>query len=306
LVYDPGTGNADGTNRLPFAGNIIPTNRISPIAQKIMNLVPAPNLSGSESAPSNNYFALLPFTKDTNSFDVKVDDAASDKGRLSARFSYSRPVTYQAPIFGLAGGFAQSAFQGTGIQKTYSMGVNYNRIFSPTLISEFRVGVAHYHNDAMNSDYGTAASTAVGIPGVNIDDWTSGLASIQLNGSFSNPMVGYVNSMPWHRAEANISVVNSWTKTIGNHTIKWGADYRRLRDDLLQTQTINPRGLFNFNAATTSILAAATPVRISIAIRRSCKATSTIYRSVSGASGSITGWPPKLSAAGRSTAFSRS
>src|ERR1017187_6183249 len=253
VVYDPATGNADGTNRQPFAGNIIPTNRISKVAQNIMNLVPAPNLAGSESAPSNNYFALLPFTKDTNSFDVKVDDNASDKGRLSARFSYSRPVVYQAPVFGLAGGFAQGAFQGTSIQKTYSMGVNYNRIFSPTLISEFRVGVAHYHSDAMNSDYGTTASTAVGIPGVNIDAWTSGLASIQLNGSFSNPLVGYVNSMPWHRAEANISVVNSWTKTIGNHTIKWGGDYRRLRDDLLQTQTINPRGLFNFNTAQTSL-----------------------------------------------------
>src|ERR1035441_1938163 len=252
VVYDPATGNADGTNRSPFAGNIIPSNRISKIAQNIMNLVPAPNLSGSESAPSNNYFALLPFTKDTNSFDVKVDDSASDKGRLSARFSYSRPVVYQAPVFGLAGGFA-GAFQGTSIQKTYSMGVNYNRIFSPTLISEFRVGVAHYHSDAMNSDYGTTASTAVGIPGVNIDQWTSGLASIQLNSSFSNPLVGYVNSMPWHRAEANISVVNSWTKTVGNHTIKWGGDYRRLRDDLLQTQTINPRGLFNFNTAQTSL-----------------------------------------------------
>ena len=29
---------------------------------------------GSESAPNNNYFALLPYTKDTNSFDVKIDD----------------------------------------------------------------------------------------------------------------------------------------------------------------------------------------------------------------------------------------
>ena len=149
VVYDPATGNPDGTNRTPFAGNIIPTNRISPIAAKILSLVPAPNQASSESAPSNNYFALLPYTKDTNSFDVKVDDAASDKGRLSGRFSYGRPVTYQAPIFGLAGGFAQGAFQGTSIQKTYSMGVNYNRIFSPTLISEFRVGVAHYHNDAL-------------------------------------------------------------------------------------------------------------------------------------------------------------
>jgi hypothetical protein len=66
-------------------------------------------------------------------------------------------------------------------------------------------------------------------------------------------MVGYTASLPWNRAEANISAVNSWTKTVGNHTIKWGVDYRRLRDDLLQTQTINPRGLFNFNANQTSL-----------------------------------------------------
>jgi hypothetical protein len=253
VVYDPATGNPDGTNRTPFGGNIIPSNRISPIATKIMSLVPAPNQASSDASPSNNYFALLPYTKDTNSFDVKLDDAASDKGRLSARFSYARPVTYQAPIFGLAGGFAQGAFEGTSIQKTYSMGVNYNRIFSPTLISEFRVGVAHYHNDALNTDYGTTASTAVGIPGVNIDQWTSGLASININGGFSTPLVGYSASLPWNRAEANISVVNSWTKTLGNHTIKWGGDYRRLRDDLLQTQTVNPRGLFNFDTAQTSL-----------------------------------------------------
>ena len=66
-------------------------------------------------------------------------------------------------------------------------------------------------------------------------------------------MVGYSASIPWHRAEANIDLVNTWTKTMGNHTIKWGADYRRLRDDLLQTQTINPRGAFNFQPAQTSL-----------------------------------------------------
>jgi hypothetical protein len=252
-IYDPATGNPDGTNRTPFAGNKIPTNRISPIAARILNLVPAPNQASSESAPSNNYFALLPYTKDTNSFDIKIDDNTSDKGRLSGRFSYSRPVVFQAPIFGIAGGFAQGAFEGTGIQKTYSAGINYNRIFSPTLISEFRVGVAHYHNDALNTDYGTTASKDIGIPGVNIDQWTSGLASININGGFSTPLVGYSASVPWHRAEANVDVVNTWTKTRGNHTIKWGVDFRRLRDDLLQTQTINPRGLFNFGTAQTSL-----------------------------------------------------
>ena len=81
------------------------------------------------------------------------------------------------------------------------------------------MGVTHYHNDALNSDYGTNASQAIGIPGVNIDQWTSGLASINLNGVFSNPMVGYSASVPWMRAEALINLVNTWTKTLGNHTV---------------------------------------------------------------------------------------
>src|SRR5436305_3373286 len=38
-VYDPATGNANGTGRTPFAGNIIPANRISSIAQKLVGLI---------------------------------------------------------------------------------------------------------------------------------------------------------------------------------------------------------------------------------------------------------------------------
>jgi hypothetical protein len=53
-------------------------------------------------------------------------------------------VIYQAPIFRAAGGNANGGFQGTGVQKTYSSGINWNHVFSPTLLNEFRVGVAHY------------------------------------------------------------------------------------------------------------------------------------------------------------------
>src|SRR5262249_32266290 len=35
-IYDPATGNPDGTGRTPFANNIIPTNRINPISAKLM------------------------------------------------------------------------------------------------------------------------------------------------------------------------------------------------------------------------------------------------------------------------------
>ena len=55
-------------------------------------------------------------------------------------------------------------------------------------------------------------------------------------------------SLPWVRAEANIDLVNSWTKLARNHTIKWGGDLRRVRDDLPQDQTFSPRGVISFGS----------------------------------------------------------
>jgi hypothetical protein len=251
-VYDPLTGNPDtGAGRTPFAGNIIPPNRINPISAKILSYLPAPNEPFVESAPSNNYFALLPSSKTNNQIDTKLDYNISDKDRLSGRFSFARPIIFQAPIFGDAGGPAQGNFQGSGFQKTYSSGLNYNRMVNPTLLTEFRVGVAHYHNEARQSDYGKADTTALGIPNVNVNDFTSGFVGISIGG-FSSPLTGYSASLPWIRAEANIDIVNSWTKILRNHTIKFGADVRRIRDDLLQDQTFSPRGVITFGTNQTA------------------------------------------------------
>jgi Carboxypeptidase regulatory-like domain len=251
-VYDPTTGDTTtGVGRTPFPGNIIPTSRLNPIALKILGLVPSPNQAFSTLAPSNNYFALLPFTKDSNLVDGKVDFNVSTNNRLSGRFSFQRPVVYQAPIFGAAGGNANGGFQGTGTQNTYSSGVNWNHVFSPTLINEFRFGVAHYRNKAQQTDYGTSDSTNLGIPGINISDFNSGLVGIGIS-SFTSPLVGYSASLPWDRAEANIDLVNNVTKISGNHTFTFGFDMRRIRDELLQTQTYSARGFYQFGASQTN------------------------------------------------------
>jgi hypothetical protein len=253
-VYDPLTGNAStGVGRIPFPGNIIPTARLDPVAVKILGLLSSyqPNQPFNTAAPNNNYFAQLPFTKDTDFTDTKIDYNISDKDRLSGRFSFQRPVIFQAPIFGMAGGDANGAFEGTGVQKTYSTGINWVHTFSNTMLNEFRIGVAHYHNAATESDYGANDSTAVGVPGVNISAFDSGLVGISLGG-FTSPLVGYSASLPWIRAEANIDLVDNVTKTYRNHTFTIGYDMRRIRDDLLQTQTYSPRGVYGFGATQTN------------------------------------------------------
>jgi hypothetical protein len=250
-IYDPSTGNPDGTGRTAFEGNIIPVSRINPISAKILNLVPGSN--NPSTSGTNNWFGLLPSYKDTHQFDVKMDWVISEKDRLTGRLSFQRPVTFQAPAFGAAGGAASGAFAGTGVQKTYSTGINLTHVFTPTLVADFRVGVAHYNNVATNTDFGTKASDALGIPGINVDSYSSGLVSINIGAFYSNPLVGYSASLPWVRAEANIDAASTWTKVLANHTVKFGFDIRRVRDDLLQLQTINPRGQYNFGSGQTAL-----------------------------------------------------
>jgi len=254
-IYDPNTGNPlDGTGRTPFPGNQVPASQINPIATKLLGLLPGTNETYNIASPTNNYFALLPYTKTTDSFDEKLDYNLSNNNRLSERFSYSRPVIYQAPLFGIAGGDGPGgAFMGTGSQNTYSGGLNYDRIVSPTLVAELRLGVSYYHNEALPTDYGSNDAANLGIPGVNISPFTSGMVGIQLNDGISQPMIGYSASLPWVRSEVNVDLVNTWTKTKGNHTIKWGFDLKRLRDNLLQGQTYSPRGLYYFGNEQTAL-----------------------------------------------------
>ncbi|HYK89109.1 MAG TPA: TonB-dependent receptor, partial [Acidobacteriota bacterium] len=51
----------------------------------------------------------------------------------------------------------------------------------------------------------------------------------------------------------NFDFVSNWTYVKGNHTLKWGVDFRRNRDDLLQTQTYSPRGLWTFSEGPTGL-----------------------------------------------------
>ncbi|HYM12790.1 MAG TPA: carboxypeptidase-like regulatory domain-containing protein, partial [Bryobacterales bacterium] len=264
VIYDPATGAADGTGRQPFSNKTIPASRIDPLSLKILSLVPAANVVGANGhvLTTNNYFEPIPFVRDTSQFDVKIDHNQTDKDRFSGRFSFERPVTTDQSSFGDAGGPHGGGFEAVGSQNTYSAAINYDHIFSPTLLTEARVGVNRYRNEANQIDYGKNDAQTLGVPGVNISAFTSGQVGVQLNSSnnapFSNPLIGYSASLPWIRSETNINFVNTWTKTAGNHTIKWGVDLRRIRDDLLQDQTFSPRGLYTFGTAQTSILGAPT------------------------------------------------
>jgi hypothetical protein len=270
-IYDPNTGDGTAAHpRTPFTNNQIPFSRINPVSLNMLQKLNAafPTYGKLDSTkplsnPTNNYTTNLPFTKDAHSFDVKMDWTITDKDHLNGRYSWQQSNTYQASAFGdYLGGPQGGGFEAKGTQTAYSTGGIYNHVFSPRLLTEVRVGVAHLRNQANPNDYGTDDATTIGVPGVNIPDqpFTSGQVGVTINGGFSNPLIGYSASVPWIRAESNIDAVNTWTRVTGNHTIKWGVDIRRVRDDLLQDQTFSPRGAFTFNDLQTSTTGAKTNI----------------------------------------------
>ncbi len=248
-IYDPATGDANGRGRLPFAGKLIPGSRISPISRKILDMIPAPTRAGT----GVNFESNSVRTKSTEMFDVKLDHQFSPRDNFFFRYSFQNPTLYDPPLYSQkAGGPRGSGFAGDGKARIQSPGLNYTRVFSPTLVSEVRAGIMRIRNDAYNADYGLQTGKELGIPNANIDDWSSGIPYINIDG-YSNPVVGYVASLPWLRAQTNFNIVNIWNKTAGNHLIKFGVDIRRERNDLLQTQSVNPRGRFGYTAGPTSL-----------------------------------------------------
>jgi hypothetical protein len=287
-VYDPNTGDvADcqggptpancGKGRTPFAGNIIPLSNagISPVATTVFTDIdaiarnPQKNLASARyvaGSLTNNFSANLPFHKDAYSYDIKSDYSITEKDHLSGRFSHQTTNTFQAPAFGsfLGGPAGSGGFEASGTAAAYSTGFNYDHIFSPTLFTEARVGVAHLRNSAQQTDYGSNDAATLGIPGNGPNGTdkvatSSGQVAFQVsnfagngeNGT-TNPLIGYSQSLPWLRAESNIDFANNWTKVLGNHALKFGADVRRVRDDLLQGNNNAAAGTFYFSENQTS------------------------------------------------------
>jgi hypothetical protein len=246
IIYDPATGNPDGTGRTPFLNNQIPDYRISPITKQLLAHIPMPNLAGA--AGGTNFEKPYVRTKRTNQFDIKLTYQPAANDHLSVRYSQENPTSYDPGTFGIWGGL--KPFAGHGTNPTHSAGGNYNRVWSSTLIQEVRVGRTWHHNQAVAEADGLKTSDEVGIPGVNLNRFTSGITTINVAG-YNDYLIGFETSLPWDRAERTWTMATTATKLWGNHTLKVGGDLRMNR--FLLDQVTHPRGDFYFRSATTAI-----------------------------------------------------
>ena len=129
---------------------VIPTSRISPIAQRILANVPLPNIAGAASGQVN-YQDTTVRERRTDGFDVKVNYQASAQGSGLGRYSFQRPTVFEPGNFANDfGGPYQGGFIGTGVNTTYSVAGNWTRTWTNTLVMDVRAGVSKYHNEALS------------------------------------------------------------------------------------------------------------------------------------------------------------
>ncbi len=249
LLYDPATGNADGTGRALFANNVIPSSRLTGVASKLNQYFPAPNLPGL----TNNYVTNIPYSYDGYNYDGRVDHTFNERNQIFLKYNYSRYAIAQAAVLGHAIG------EGTvGNDRTHTASLGYTRQWSPTFLMEVRAGYNRYATNVNGDNVNDPLSTqSLGITNPNPDPISSkGIPRFNITGLGG---IGAPVFYPLVNTDNLYNLVNTYTKIAGRHTLKWGADLRDIRADRFQPQGLNygPRGRFDYNPGTTSVPGAA-------------------------------------------------
>lgn len=248
-IYDPGlNGQTALTSRPLFAGNIIPQNRINPAARAILARLPLPNLPGN----INNYEVNGTLNQNRNSFDIKVDHRFSESTTAFGRYSFFQAATTDLPVYGDLGGatFGGGQTAGQGPSRNQSVSANVTHVFSSNLITEFRFGYVRVNIGSRTVSEENLGNT-LGIPNTNQGDFFSsnGLPRITIT-NFN--FLGTISTVPFAITENSFNIVNNWTKIVGNHTIRFGGDIRRLRLDRAQVNLNGARGEFGFTGGLTA------------------------------------------------------
>jgi hypothetical protein len=256
-IYDPLTTRANpsgsGFIRDPFSGNQVPALRWDPISVKMINAYPTP----TSTARFNNYSANLVQDQRWNQGDVRVDHQFTPKDNMFARWSIQNtetkvPSTYPPTnIPGLPKAVNlsdEASFAGTSFQPAQHAVVSYAKVLSPRFVNEFRAGISRYRLDYTADQFqpGGQLGNLLGVPNANV---TPAEQNLPIFSPSSYIGIGQTRSLPLFRRETTFQYVDNLSYTLGTHTLKWGADFRRRQLTIYQTNQGN--GRFNFSPALT-------------------------------------------------------
>nr|WP_321475463.1 TonB-dependent receptor [uncultured Paludibaculum sp.] len=258
LIYDPLTGNANGTGRTAFAGNTIPVSRLSQTALKVQNYVPQPNLSGT----TNNFYNVGTQAMDRHNWDLKVNYNRNEKHAIWGKYSRMNAlVTCQAVLGDAVGPGLCSGSPGTGDTKVQLATVGHTYTLSPTIVIDGTFGYTRLDQDSTMPGYGTNVGLdTLGIPGTNGSDIRqSGWPSFAFSTGYTT--IGTTAaSQPSFRHDSSYSGTTNVSWVRGGHNLRFGVDIVRHAMNHWQPEVgSGPRGGFTFNAGTTALNGGASP-----------------------------------------------
>jgi len=265
-IYDPlttvQTGNTFTRTQFSCNGvlNVICPNRLSQVGLNVASIYPLPQTSGS----FNNYVSTANQIIDDNGGNARIDYHLSDKDSMFGRFSYERFIqTSPNPLVGGGGtcclppsatgakNFDLGPFV-AGIQNTtlVTQGFSFTEthFFSQNTFNEYRMGYARTNPFTSQSDFGHNSSTSLGIVGLNISQYTTGLPNITIGSGCGNEFTciqGGTAFLPANPRQTNVQFEDTLSNTHGRHGLKVG--FRTVRVYASPFTNTTTRGAMTFN-----------------------------------------------------------
>ncbi|MFN7997027.1 MAG: TonB-dependent receptor [Bryobacteraceae bacterium] len=271
-VYDETKGGPVRSGYIPF-NNLInytspgspkaplpnqPGNLIDPVALKMMQYFPMPNIAVGTGAynPYTNWQGSAASHSHNNQFDIKIDHRFNDHDFLAVKYSEDQNGGDPLNCFG---NVADPCDFGPGTGSAHLLAVNHTHTFSPTLLLTVSLGLtrgsAWSHGLFNEAKYkGVSPSSTLGFPSYMDISGVPQLPTIELaNYTPAGPSSANIGNQPWsylRQGQETHHLIGSLSWVRGQHELKFGAEGRMHRDNFTQPGT--PGGLFVYDFSGTS------------------------------------------------------
>ena len=236
LIYDPRTGDIEGRGRSAFAGNVIPSGLIDPIARRINEFYPLPNRPGT----SSNYFKEYISTFDRNQYDVKINWNRSPGHQVWGKIGVMDATVSNLQKLSFDGG-------GLGKTKTWVATVGQTFTLSKSFVIDSTVGYSLLDQWGYGPDYGENYGLKLGVPGTNgLDIRQSGMPYW---GNGMSPQGSTDSWNPYTRFDPTYTASVNATKLAGTHSLRTGVaiDHQAMNHWQPEFGGTGPRGRLDFS-----------------------------------------------------------
>jgi hypothetical protein len=247
LIYDPRTGRRDPVTgayvRDPFPGNLIPKARWSSISSKMVAMHPQPTYPGL----TNNYQLVTGYpSTDERTSGFKIDHNFTEAHRLSGMFNFTDRPAVKCPGGNNVGGHSLAGdLECHNIQRvtTRVVRLNYDWMISPSTFNNFAAGLSRFRNPNFSVHFRKGWIEKLGLKGVADDlfPWVD----------FNHDYVRFGDTIASDNYFTNFTFLDTVSMMRGNHTIKFGAEVQRHRNNYRNFGTTG--GNFQFNQLSTGL-----------------------------------------------------